>query len=387
MDTIAKELLQKLLVVGNKADAGVRQRAPSLTRSQLKPYLALRNWHQKQKCEETFLSARDAGAISIVRDKFNPVDGLIERIDLLDTQALAQFLGRFTHADFMADARAFLEPHFKSYEVLGEVLDKWARLGRVRGQGPASVADWVDSIRVIGACNQHTESTSVPIREFSARLFRDSKRVEKLTAPLDVLLMGSLECTPRPSAEVWQEIGLFREEQPVLLAGNVNIVRSRVTAILDDPYSGLPASAIQAVSGPLDAVLSIENLTTFHSEAKRGSSKATLLVYTGGMPSPAWRAMYSRLLSSIPSSVPVYHWGDVDEGGFRIAAALAATAADANHRLLAYAMDPADVPLDMRKPASERVLARMQHYAERAGWAALGAAIAAAKFTVEQEAL
>lgn len=97
--------------------------------------------------------------------------------------------------------------------------------------------------------------------------------------------------------------------------------------------------------------------------------------------------MYSRLLSSVPSSVPVYHWGDVDEGGFRIAATLAATAANANHRLLAHTMSPADVPPDMRKPASERTVARIQHYAERAGWAELGAAIAAAKFTVEQEAL
>ncbi|MCY1358956.1 hypothetical protein D9M68_995720 [compost metagenome] len=97
--------------------------------------------------------------------------------------------------------------------------------------------------------------------------------------------------------------------------------------------------------------------------------------------------MYSRLLSSIPSSVPVYHWGDVDEGGFRIAATLATTAAHTNHRLQAHAMSPADVPVEMRKPASEKTLARIQQYAERAGWGELGAAIAAAKFTVEQEAL
>lgn len=387
MDEIAKELLHKLLAAGNKAVAGVRRRPPALTSSHLKPYQNLKSWPQKQKCEETFISARDNGAISIVRDKLNPLDGLIERVDLLDTQALAKFLGQFTHADLMVDARAFLEPHLGTYEILGEVLEKWTRMGRVRTQGPASVADWVDSIRVIEACKQRTEITSVPIREFSARLFHNSKRIEKLTGPLDVLLMGSIECTPRPAMEVWQEIGLFREEQPVLLAGNVHIVRSRLTAILDEPYSGLPARTIEAVSGPLDAVLSIENLTTFHSEAKRGFNKATLLIYTGGMPSPVWRAMYTRLLSSIPCSIPVYHWGDVDEGGFRIAATLAATAADVGHRLRAHSMAPSDVPMEMRRPASERTLARIQQYAEQAGWGELGAEIAKEKFTVEQEAL
>lgn len=164
-------------------------------------------------------------------------------------------------------------------------------------------------------------------------------------------------------------------------------IRTRLTSILDEPYSGLSASTVQAVSGPLDAVLSIENLTTFHSEAKKGVHKATLLIFTGGMPSPAWRAMYTRLLSSIPSSVPVYHWGDVDEGGFRIAATLAATAAGTGHRLRPRSMAPADVPLNLRRPASKKTLARMQHYAERAGWQELGEEIAAEKFTVEQEAL
>ena len=80
--TIAEDLLAKLLDAGDKHAAGARARAPALTAMHLKPYRELRSWHQKQECDETFLAARDAGAVTLQRDKLNPKDGLIERIDL-----------------------------------------------------------------------------------------------------------------------------------------------------------------------------------------------------------------------------------------------------------------------------------------------------------------
>ena len=210
------------------------------------------------------------------------------------------------------------------------------------------------------------------MRETSACLLRNSKRIEQLTAQLDVLLQGSIEVAARAPTEVWQELGLFKEEQPVLLAGNVTIARARVTALLDEPYTGLPASAVQSLSGLIDAVLTIENLTTFHSEAKRPTNRPTLLIYTAGMPSPTWRAMYHRLLTRVRPGTPIFHWGDVDEGGFRIASVLAKTSSAAGHTLLPHAMTPDHVPEKMRRSASKRTLMRMKHFAEAAGWPDLG---------------
>ncbi len=386
-DQIANGLLLRLLDAGNKSVAGVRQRAPALTAAQLKAYSSIRNWHQKQHCEEVFLAARDAGAISFVRDKLNPSDGLIERIDLIDTRILAQFLKQTTHADVLAYAKALLAPHLAQHDILEEVIGKWARMANVRGWGPADAAEWVDAITVIKLCTQTKGETLFALREASARLLHDSKRIERLTVPLDILLMGSIESAPRPPAEVWQELGLFKEEPPILLAGYVEIVRGRVTAVLDEPYTGLPASAIHATSGAVDAVLTIENLTTFHSEAKRNANQAKLLIYTAGMPSPAWRQMYQRLLSGLAPSTTIYHWGDVDEGGFRIAATLAKWAGEVGHCLKPYSMSPEDVPLDQRRTAPKRTLQRMKHFADLAGWMALGVAVQDAGFTVEQEAL
>ncbi|WP_110947765.1 Wadjet anti-phage system protein JetD domain-containing protein [Pseudomonas bohemica] len=386
-DKIAQDILLKLLTMGNKSAAGVRKHAPALTATKLKAYGSLRNWHQKNQCEEVFLEARDLGAIRIVRDKLNPNDGLIERIELVDTGLLAQFLNQTTHADVMIDAMTLLEPYLAQHDVLEEVISKWSRMANVRGSGPTDARDWVEAITVIDRCSRSQDATLSPVRETSARLLRNSKRIEQLTAQLDVLLQGSIEAAARAPTEVWQELGLFKEEQPVLLAGNVTIARTRVTALLDEPYTGLPASAVQSISGLIDAVLTIENLTTFHSEAKRHANRPTLLIYTAGMPSPAWRAMYHRLLTGVRPGTPIYHWGDVDEGGFRIASVLAKTSSAAGHTLLPHAMTPDHVPEKMRRSASKRTLMRMKHFAEAAGWPDLGEDLFKAGFVVEQEAL
>ncbi|MBC7379974.1 MAG: DUF2399 domain-containing protein [Burkholderiaceae bacterium] len=388
MNTIARDLLLKLLSAGNKAQAGVRMRAPVLTASQMGTYRELRNWHLKQECEETFLAARDGGHITLVRDKLNPDDGLIERIELLDVTGLAGFLGQDSYATVFEQARVALEPLRASYAVVDDVLQRWASMARVRGLGPQDVKGWLDATRVLDACAGRTvQGVELPLREFSARLFRDSKRVEKLAVELDVMLCDSIESQPRAPTQVWQELGLLPQEHPVLLAGRVQIDRGRVSGLLDAPYTGLPAASIRAVVSQVNEVLSIENLTTFHSEARRRCETSTLLIYTAGMPSPAWCSMYQRLLQSLPVVTEVNHWGDVDEGGFRIAARIAKVARESGHSLRPHHMSPEDVPEQMRVPASAATLIRMQRFASAAGWLELAAAVVAAGFTAEQESI
>ena len=184
---------------------------------------------------------------------------------------------------------------------------------------------------------------------------------------------------------MWQEIGLHREEQPALCAGHVEVMRQRVSALLDAPYSGFPPATVLGVASRPERVISIENLTTFHTEAKRLCDEPVLLLYTAGMPSPAWRAMYGRLLASVPAEVPLFHWGDFDEGGFRIAAVLAEDARKAGRQLQPWRMHPDDIHEEMRVEASDRTVERMQQFARRAGWEDAAAAIGEARFYTEQE--
>jgi hypothetical protein len=385
---IAKDLLAKLLDAGNKHAAGARARAPALTATHLKPYSELRSRLQKQVCDETFLAARDAGAVSLQRDKLNPNDGLFERIDLVDVQALALFLGRSTYADQLAQTVALLEPLKADFPVIQEVMGRWTSMAKVRGLGPQDTGAWIDAANTIRKCAARSQDAiAAPVREFSAQLFQDSKRIETLTAQLDVLLSGSFDDSPRAATQIWQELGLFREEHPILLAGHVHIGRERTTGLIDAPYIGLSASTIHRVSSAVTEVMTIENKTTFHSEAKRRQRENVLLIYTAGMPSPSWRAMYMRLLDSLPRTTPVFHWGDIDEGGFRIASTIAANAQMVGFSLRSHAMSPEDVPMGMRVKASARTLERIQYFARTAGWLDLGQALFNAGFVAEQEAL
>ena len=119
----------------------------------------------------------------------------------------------------------------------------------------------------------------------------------------------------------------------------------------------------------------------------RLSHHKVLLIYTAGMPSPAWRAMYGRLLESLPPTTPINHWGDVDEGGFRIASTIATVARAAGFSLRPYGMSPDDVPVKMRVKASAWTLERIHHFACAAGWFELGQAMREAAFVSEQESL
>lgn len=388
MNQMAKGMLDWLLAAGNKAQAGVRSRAAALTGAQLKEYHQLRSWHEKQACESVLSAAQDLGAIRFIRDRHNQTDGLIERIELVDLQKLADFLGVQSHEQIIARASAILEPIRSGHAVINELLGKWSAMGKARGRGPEDAGRWVDAVQAIKACQaMGNDEVQLPVRELSARIFKDSKRMERIVPEIDALLSDSLDAPVRSPQEVWQELGLLFQEHPVLLAGNVHVQRLRASGLLDAPYAGFPAAAIQSVAGSIEAVLTIENLTTFHSQARKGSDAASLIIYTAGMPSPAWCAMYERIVASVSEHVPLYHWGDIDEGGFRIAAKIASIASQAGKKLWPYNMDPRIVAPEKTRPASETTILKMQQHAAAAGWKDLEQAIVFSGVTVEQEAL
>src|SRR3546814_5024228 len=86
-----------------------------------------------------------AGAITLQRDKLNPKDGLIKRIDLIDVRALAHFLGRSTYADQLALTIEQLEPLKVEFPVILEVMERWSGMTKVRGLGPQDADSWLRS--------------------------------------------------------------------------------------------------------------------------------------------------------------------------------------------------------------------------------------------------
>ena len=388
MEKLAYSLLEKLLADAEKTDAGRRIRPSVITKSNLAQYHAGNSLQGKEAFETVMNACRAEGAITYTTGVSISDDGYINRVELRDKRLLAKFLHKDLAADLLSHAQSILEVHKIQYPVLADVLQMWTELRTVRTYSAADINDWLDAIQVIefAKINLAKGVVSLPINEASGKLFKDTKRIKKLAAPIDVLLAGDVNSN-RPSSEVWEAIGLFREEHPVRMAGNVIIERERVTSYIDIPYSGFPAATIKRIGSPPLSVMTIENQTTFHSEARRRYNENVLLIYTAGMPNPPWREMYVRLLQSLPKDVPVFHWGDVDEGGFRIASVLAQEAIKTGHSIKPWQMHPDNVPMEHRSPASTNTVNKMVYFAEAAGWGFLREAITDAKFTVEQETL
>jgi hypothetical protein len=189
-----------------------------------------------------------------------------------------------------------------------------------------------DLLIVLQALSTLTAET--PYRVFSVRAFNDTKRFEDLKSAL-------IRLARRANAE-WKSLnheGLLRELNLVAnpgyihLAGNWELTDTNGQIINLDPFTpsvGFPASqiaSIQRITIRADSVLCIENLTSFHQQVDRYTSKhvnigtrntkhTTLCLM--GNPSPSIR----HLLQLIPEEIPIYLWSDMDYGGFNILAQL-----------------------------------------------------------------
>jgi len=222
-------------------------------------------------------------------------------------------------------------------------------------------------------------------RVLSTALFRDSKRIEALNRHLDILTAETLSSPAREWTEVFAELGLIKEPLPMLFAGAGSIVLDPGCVSIVAPFVGLASNAIVAFRGEPQWILSIENLTTFHqtSQALNGR-EGGLIVFTGGMPSPSWRRAYRRILDCVSPLVPVYHWGDIDRGGFRIAAKIA-SCVPTGRAYLPWKMDARTIDSALVTQAAPAVQKEMARYARNAGWSDLAAGLPA--LTCEQEAL
>jgi hypothetical protein len=193
-----------------------------------------------------------------------------------------------------------------------------------------------------------TLQAETPYRVFSVRVFNDSKRLEAIKNQLVSLArLGNPEWKRLPAEEVLRELNLVPNPTYLHLAGNWQLTL-QTGEILNlggfTPSLGFPTAqtaqlqSVQIHAASIEqsrdnAVLCIENLTTFHEFIKTEHATRTnqtpspkteppppvacsvfAVICTLGNPSPALR----RILRLIPDSTPIYHWSDLDYGGLNI---------------------------------------------------------------------
>ena len=388
----ATPLLQRLLRRGEAASLRGDPKPVSLpmtAASSAREYLALATLAERERFHGQIALAERAGAITVLRDR-NRGDGeQLLRITLADAGALAAFLGVSLHASRIEAATCALAGWTTTFPIVEAVLEAWRGGRKVRACGPEAAGDLADAARAVAHCAQDSSRERLLRRE-SVRLFGDSKRLEALTPWLDLLVTGEIAARDSDRAHTWAALGLRREPQPLLLSGSGQLLLDGARLPLVRPWLGVPPECVEALDTPARRVLSIENLASFHEAARTTKAADLLLLYTGGMPSPAWRRAYVRLLAGLPSDAVLYHWGDIDEGGFRIAAVLAEAAAETGRGLRPWHMSAATLPEDVAAMAAvpdRAVLEAMQRWAVRAGWTEVANALQQRPIRLEQEAL
>lgn len=386
----AHALLERLLRRAESARRRGEPKPASLRLAGTSDYTAtLTSLAELESFHAEIAVAEHAGAIRVDRARHRGDGERLVRITMADLAALARHLGVVLLDDRVAQAESVLAPWRKPFPVLDQVLAAWRADRKPRRAGPEAAIDLADAARAVAA-RAADEGHERILRRESARLFGDSKRLEQLTPWIDMLVSGELGASGMDDEHVWAAIGLRREPQPLLVAGPGRVWLASVELPLARPYLGLPTEEVRTISTTACCLVSIENLASFHDATRAAGAGQALLLYTGGMPSPAWRAAYVRVLGGLSPELPIFHWGDIDEGGFRIGAKLAETAAAAGRTLRPWMMTPEAVPEAIRaaapRPGAAR-LDRMCDWAHRAGWSDLALALERAPLVLEQERL
>jgi len=383
----ATRLLERLLARGESAHARGQARVPALTFAKAPEYAALGSLDEVERFHGQLADAQRAGAIVVEREPGNSQPAAVR---LADLERLAAHLGVRSRRDRVEEAGRLLAPWVATNPVLEEVLERWALGKPVRGSGPEAATTLRDALWAIDRRHEDGHSERILRRE-SVRLFGDSKHIEKITGWLELVTTGELSNSGLGPDDIWGSLGLRREPQPMLVSGEGEVALADSALPLRGPYLGLPVDAVRSITTDAAYLLTIENLASFHDAARQRSrsNSAGLLVYTAGMPSPPWRALYRRLLADLRPGAAVYHWGDIDEGGFRIAATLAADARAEGRTLLPWSMEPSVLDSLPREPThpTPAVLARMRHWAAAAGWEWIAQGLEATPLQLEQEAL
>jgi hypothetical protein len=397
MNPIACLALSKLLKSAENAsgrETSLRQISFNFAPKALPSYWELNN-AERMTCHGALLHAEREGAIEIRWDRRAGERNQVEKILLRDRDALARVLGIDPLWDLVTSANNQMKDLFDRHPVLVEVIDAWRRGKSVCNTIAQDVGAWMDAVAVIDHCRQNGVA-DVPVRRLSAALNLGSKRVESLYRIIDALVQGDISSPAREQEDVFSSIGLVKFPPTLLISGDlcVNLANGQ-SLLVACPYMGVAPAAVESIGvdkAHLIHLLTVENLTTFHELALRRAMDApnTVLLYTGGWPSPSWRRVYTLLLSHLPPEAKIFHWGDVDGSGFGIADTLASCCEEAgrNLRLHAMALETNVSSHDVFWRALEKSeMTQIERICSRRGWEKELAWVARNQRAIEQESI
>ena len=154
------------------------------------------------------------------------------------------------------------------------------------------------------------------IRDFSIRLFSDSKKAETYRSKVESLLFSYGDYADKNS--ILEEQGILKTPAYVMLKGAAEICFEKETINLNSLGGDIGLSTeslknVKNVNVTGRRVITVENLTSFHDYVDPDA----LIIYLGGFHNRAKRELLKLIYAGNPDK-EYRHFGDIDAGGFYI---------------------------------------------------------------------
>jgi hypothetical protein len=271
--------------------------------------------------------AERAGGVRLEADRLGRFTGEIARVRLTDADALYRFLNRSPSADIAGTARRRIEstcpeivrePFFEA--VLSEAAATWACNRRVLDLGPTDSDGLIEVFRLTHGI-VHWSGRDIDHRTFSRRTVGDSKLLERHEGRVATLLRRRNPATSDlESREVLQAHGIVRRAHPLFLRGPISVASNSIRLEGSGvPFVGLPWSTVRSATlhSPVDYTIIIENPTSFWRYCMEIEGQYLALLSDGFPARDVLAGIVHMVHVAQPASL--FHWGDIDAGGLRIA--------------------------------------------------------------------
>lgn len=169
------------------------------------------------------------------------------------------------------------------------------------------------------------------MRTLSAQLYGDSKRLENTSFSniIRKLMLPHIENDVEDLLENGKKLleyfGISKYPVPMRFKAE-GILRCRKPIDLTALHYGIGVSPDEVKGIEWDQkppyVLFIENRASFERYVREIDDPG-VIIYTAGFPPRSWVHVIEIIITELKGTVPIYHWGDRDAGGYRILAYLA----------------------------------------------------------------
>ncbi len=280
---------------------------------------------------ETMLRLKDKGFIDVDWER---TDFIIKSIwlNLENVDSVYQYLERQTRNSKAAVIlniiemslqrvtlewiKMFLETEYDNILVKGKLSGIWSKEQGV-------IHDFLAALEGI----DKLKGTAVSMRVFSINAYGNSKKFERDIKQLIIPVIkryepNLIDVEEISDREVLAQVGIIMMPEIFEFCGNVKIEFSGGTVDFSPIIKGSCVSSESVLDIcnveilNTDRIIFIENKTNYSEYCLNSKRERELVVYHGGFYSPQRGEFFRKLCYG--ADLPIYFWGDIDYGGFKM---------------------------------------------------------------------